>query len=128
MLPILPASRRGTTLNLRRQQIRVFLEPAFRLAVVRAEAGHFRPKPPGMVHFPEVRQFMQHEVIADPGWCLHQAPVEGDGAAGRTGAPARALAADGHAPHGQMMPGGQFAHARRKFERSLRVVTMDQLL
>jgi len=59
----------------------MLLEPALRFAEARAEPRYLDPEPPGVVHFPEVCEFMQDEVIADQDGGLHQSPVEGDGAA-----------------------------------------------
>ena len=99
------------------EQARVLLEPALRLTESRAQAFHFAPKAAGVVHFFQVGEFVQHEVVAHEDRSLHQAPVEGDGAAPGAGAPAGALVAHRYAPRGQLVQCGQLKYAPGQFLR-----------
>jgi hypothetical protein len=99
------------------EQVRVVFEPAFGFAEVGTQAGDLIPKSAGVVHFLEVGEFMQDEVVADGDWGLDEAPIEGDGAAAGAGAPTGALVAHGHAADGQAVQGGQLEDARGQFPR-----------
>ena len=90
-------------------------EPPFGVAETRAKAGDFTPEPAGVVHLPEVGELMQDEVVANKAGGLHEAPVEGDGAAPGAGAPAGTLVPDRDAPERELMKGGEFEDARGQF-------------
>jgi hypothetical protein len=99
------------------QQVGVRFEPAFSFAEIGAEAGDLTPEPPGMVHFLEVGQFVQDEVVANGDRGLDQTPVEGDGTAARAGAPAGTLVAHRDAEDRQAMLSCQFEHPGRQLLR-----------
>ena len=47
------------------QQAGVLLKPPFCFGEIRTEPRHLAPEPSGMVHFLQVREFVQHEVVAN---------------------------------------------------------------
>ncbi len=75
------------------------------------------PEAPGVVHFLEVREFMQHQVVAHEGRGLHQAPIERDSAAAGAGTPAGALVTHRDPLHRQLVWRRQLKDARRQFLR-----------
>ena len=46
-----------------------------------AEPGDLAPEAVGMIHLPQMYEFVQEDVIADEERGLNEAPVEGNGAA-----------------------------------------------
>ena len=88
----------------------MLFEPLFCFPEAGTEPGNFGPEARRVIHFAKVREFMQDQVIADEGGSLHEAPVEGDGAAPGAGTPARALVAHGNPSNGQLVSGGQFEY------------------
>src|ERR1043166_590901 len=58
------------------QHGRMVLEPALGGFVTGANALHFAPESGGVVHFAEVGQLMEDQVIADKGGGLNQPPVQ----------------------------------------------------
>jgi hypothetical protein len=93
----------------------VLLEPGFGGPVVWADAFDFVPVFRGMVHLPEVHQLVEDQVVADGVRGVEDAPVEGNGGAHGTGAPARALVADADALDAESVEGGEFLDPGRKF-------------
>src|SRR6266403_3240530 len=73
-----------------------------------------------MVHFLQVRQFVEDDVVAHESRGLKQAPVERNRAAPGTGTPAGTLVAHSYARDAQLMP-------RRQFENSGRQLPGSQL-
>src|SRR5947208_11533305 len=91
------------------------LEPLLRFRKVRTESGHLTPKTARMVQLTQMRELVQHDVVAHEHRCLYQPPIERDGSVPRTGTPARALIPNRHALHWQLVQGRQLQHAGREF-------------
>jgi hypothetical protein len=70
------------------EQRRVLSQPQFRRSVIRTEVFHFPPESRRMVHLPQMRQFMEDEIITNMRRCLDQPPIEGNGPSPGTRAPA----------------------------------------
>jgi len=93
----------------------MLFEPAFRLPERGAEPRHFIPEAAGVVHLLEVREFVQDEVVLNERRGLNQAPVKGNGATSRAGAPAGTLVAHHHPLYRQLVQRSQFEHPRGQF-------------
>ncbi len=63
------------------------LEPALGLVVVGAEPGNFGPKSTRMIHMPQMREFMQNDVVAYRNGRLDKTPIQRDIAMSGTGTP-----------------------------------------
>lgn len=59
----------------------MLFEPAFGMGEIGAEPGDLAPEAVGMIHLPQMYEFVQEDVIADEERGLNEAPVEGNGAA-----------------------------------------------
>ena len=70
-----------------------------------------------MVHVPQVRQLVQHDVIPHKRRRLNQPPVQGNRPAPRARAPARPLIAHGDPPHRQLVRRREFQNPGRKLPR-----------
>ena len=95
----------------------MFFQPRFGFAEVWAGGFDAAPEAGGVVHFVEVHQLVDDDVVAHEGRGLDEAPVERDRGASGAGAPARALVADGHAGDAELMRGSEFEDAREEFAR-----------
>jgi hypothetical protein len=109
-----PCGKRASSTELP-EQAGVFAKPFFGFAVVREGGFDVGPEAWGVVHFSEVHEFVDDDVVADEDGCLDEAPVEGDGYADGAGAPAGALIADGNAPYFHAVLQGEFAGAGGEF-------------
>ena len=96
----------------------MLLEPALGLSKAGAEPFDLAPEAWGVVHLSEMSEFVEDDVIADEGWGLEEAPIEGERAAPGTRAPAGTLVADTDALNHQTMHGGEFEDSRRQFADS----------
>jgi hypothetical protein len=54
----------------------LLFQPLFRNFVIRAGALHFPPKPRRMIHFPQVHDLVNQNIISDEGWCLDEPPIQ----------------------------------------------------
>ncbi len=93
----------------------MLFQPALSRFVFRAQSLHFAPEPGRMVHVPQVRQFMEDQVIPHKRRRLHQTPVQENRPPPRAGAPSRALVPDRHPPRRQLMRGGVLVHTQWQF-------------
>jgi len=95
----------------------MLFEPFFGALEVGAEAGDFAPEASRVVHFFQVSQLVQDDVIADENGSLYEAPIQGNRSAPGTGTPTGTLIADGDSGDLELVQGGQFHNARRQFAR-----------
>lgn len=59
-----------------KQQFPMLLQPGFSRLKIGAEACDLLPKPARMIHLPQMRQFMKHNVVGNRAGHLDQPPVE----------------------------------------------------
>ena len=97
----------------------MLFQPSLRSFVIRAGALHFPPKPRRMIHFPQVHDLVNQNIISDEGWRLDEPPIQGDRPASGTGTPPRPLVAHRNPAHGQLMQCCVFKHSWRQFLRRL---------
>src|SRR6266576_3688523 len=62
------------------QQPRVRFEPFLGLDEIGTKPGNFTPKTGRMIHLAQMREFVEHDIIAHEFRRLHQAPIKGNGA------------------------------------------------
>src|SRR5438046_1309145 len=91
------------------------LQPALGCFEGGTKPAHFAPKTRRMIHFFEMRQLVQDDVITDEWRGLNQTPVERDGAAPGAGAPTGTLVTNGDFLNAELMEAGQLQDAQRKF-------------
>ena len=96
----------------------MLFEPALRFPISRAEPFDLEPEPARVVHFLQVRQLMENDVIANENGSLDEAPIQGDGAAAGTGAPTRTLVAHGDTPDRQIVQNSELDDPRRQLAQS----------
>jgi len=68
-----------------------------------------------MIHFRQMREFVQHDIVMQIHRQQHQPPVERNRAAGRTRAPPRPLIPHTHPPHAQPVDLREFVDAGRQY-------------
>lgn len=97
------------------EEIPVDFEPKLGRAVMGAQLLDFLPETGRMVHFLQVRQLVENDVVANGIGSLDEPPIEGDGALAGAGTPAEALVADGDVLEGQLPGGGKGGDPVRQF-------------
>src|SRR5688572_30598621 len=93
-------------------------QPVFGLLVLGAHCRNLSPEMGGVVHLAEVHEFVEDEVIANEGGSLKDAPVQGNGAAAGTRAPAGALVTDVNARDCEAVEFGEGFDERRELPGS----------
>ncbi len=83
-------------------------------AVVGTCLGHQPPVRRRMVHPSQVHQFVDQDVIANPGRHQHQSPIQADMAVAPTGTPPRSLIPNADAADAKAIACCQFQQPRRE--------------
>lgn len=73
----------------------VFFQPVLAFLIVRQDGGYHIPEFFGMVHMGDVAEFVDDDIIQDLKRGVHKSVIKGQGAGGRTAAPACFLVTDG---------------------------------
>jgi hypothetical protein len=97
------------------QQRPVLTQPQFSPSVIRTKPLHFPPESRRMIHLPQMREFMENQVIPHEHRRLDQSPVQRNRSLSRTRSPTRALVSHTDSPHRQPVSRGELPHHRRKF-------------
>jgi len=93
----------------------MLFQPPLGRFIFRADPLHFAPKPRRMVHFPQVHEFMEQNVILDKARGLDEPPIQRDRSAAGTGTPPGPLVAHRDPAHGQLVQFRIGKHSGRQF-------------
>jgi hypothetical protein len=95
----------------------MLFQPIFGLKVLRTKTFHFGPEFGAMVEMAQVGQFMEQNIVRYGGRKLEEPPIQGNGAASGTTAPACSLRSNGDSTDFllQSVDAGPFQKALGKF-------------